>query len=215
MRVRSHSHKDVTVVGQNVGAISLPRSHRPRKETVQVDIEWEKIQSGSHTPSFVARIHEPHLASFKAECKVNLLAVCIFPPKSIEPSKLLKGDFIPSPLSHPVNFSCVLSLLNIQSGKELSIVSLFQFLVKAMISFKCLASQAATTSSKTIMFSFHVVPVNPLGEGYRLVLRQDHRLIKFLLESHVKPVIKPNLLLNMSWVFFSSFPLPTLFCPYS
>jgi hypothetical protein len=107
------------LIGRNVGAVSLPRSHRPLKETVQVGIECEKIQSGSYTPSFVARIHEPHLASFKAECKVNLLVDCIFPPETKEPSKPLKGDFIPSPLDHPVKFPCVLSLLNIQSGKEL------------------------------------------------------------------------------------------------
>jgi hypothetical protein len=32
----SLSHKNVSVVGRNVGAISFPRSHRPTKKMIQV-----------------------------------------------------------------------------------------------------------------------------------------------------------------------------------
>jgi hypothetical protein len=65
------------------------------------------IHSGSHTLSFVARIHEPHLARIEAECIVNLVAVCIISPKPKEPSKLLKGYLILHSLDHPMKFSCV------------------------------------------------------------------------------------------------------------
>jgi hypothetical protein len=72
---------------------------------VQVSIEREKIQSGSHTHSFVVRVHETYLACIKAKCKVNLVAVCIFSSKSKEPSKVLIGDHIPPSLGHPIEFS--------------------------------------------------------------------------------------------------------------
>jgi hypothetical protein len=62
MGARSHNHLEIPVVGRNVRVISFLRSHRPSKKTVQVGIERKKIRSGSHTPSFIARVHESHLA---------------------------------------------------------------------------------------------------------------------------------------------------------
>jgi hypothetical protein len=88
-------------------------SHRPLKKTVQVGIEWKKIRSGSHAPSFVARVHESHLACIMVECIVNLVAVCIFFAKSKEPSKLLIGYLIPPSLGHPMELSCVPPFLNL------------------------------------------------------------------------------------------------------
>jgi hypothetical protein len=82
-------------------------SHRPPKEAVQVGIEGKKIRSSSHTPSLIARIHEPHFACIEAEYIVNLVAIYIILPKPKEPSKLLKGDLIPLFLSHPMKFSYV------------------------------------------------------------------------------------------------------------
>jgi hypothetical protein len=97
---------------------------------IQVSIEWKKIHSGSHTLSIVARIHEPHFAYFKPECKVNLDAVCIISAKIKEPSKLLKGDLIPPSLGHSMEFSYVPPILNKQSGIELSYYLVVPILLK-------------------------------------------------------------------------------------
>jgi hypothetical protein len=82
MGVRSHSHKEITVVGWNIGAISFPKRHRPPKEMVQVGVEWKQVRGGSHTPSFVARVHESQFVCFKMESKVNLDMVYIILSKS-------------------------------------------------------------------------------------------------------------------------------------
>jgi hypothetical protein len=151
------------VVGWNVGAISFPRSHRPLKQVVQVSIEREKIRSSSHTPSFVARVYEPHLAHIKAECKVNLVVVCIFSPKSKEPSKVLIGDHIPPFLGHPIKFSCISPLLNIQGGKELS----YDFIVPILSEGHDIPQVFGSTSSHHLIkdpvtLALHVVSIYPL-----------------------------------------------------
>jgi hypothetical protein len=80
--VRSHSYKEIPVVGWNVGTICFPRSLRPPKKMVQVSIEGKKILSGSHTSSFIAMIHESQFSRIKTECKMNLVEIIIFFSKS-------------------------------------------------------------------------------------------------------------------------------------
>jgi hypothetical protein len=89
---------------------------------------------------------------------------------------------------------------------------MFQFLVKGHDFFQVFGLTSSYHFIKdSIMLSFLVVPINPLGESYRLGLRLDHKLIKILLESHVKPVVKPNLLFNKSWIFFPLLPYQLCF----
>jgi hypothetical protein len=172
---RSHSHKEILVVGWNVEAISFPRSHCPLKNMVQVGIERKKICSGFHTPSFVARIHESHLARIKAECHVNLVVVFNSLPKSKEPSKVFIDDLIPPSISHPMKFSCVPALLNIQGDKELS----YDFIVPILSESHDIPQVFGFTCNHhlikgPVMLSLHVILVNPLEESYRFVLRNDH-----------------------------------------
>jgi hypothetical protein len=157
-------------------------SHHPPKKTVQVGIQGKQIRGSSHTPSLVARIHEPHFACFKAECKVNLDVVCIIPPKAKKSSKLLKGDLIPPSLGHPIELCYYFVVLILLESHEFSQVF-------------------GSTSSHNlikyhVMLSLHVSPINPLGDCHRLVLCNNDGLIEVLLKCHVKSIINPLFHLN-------------------
>jgi hypothetical protein len=119
---------------------------------------------------------------------MNLVAISIFSSESKKPSKLLVGDLIPPPIRNAVDFSCVPPLLNIHGGKEMSYYFTIPILseghdISQVLSFTC----SHHLIKDPVMLSLYVVPDNPLGESYRLALRNDHRLIKVLLECRVKP----------------------------
>jgi hypothetical protein len=163
----------------------LPQESSSSKKMVQVGIEGKQVRSSSNTPSFAARAHESHPAIVKAGCKVNLDVICIIPSKSKEPSKLLKGDLIPSPLSHPIEIPRA-SLFNIQGGIELSNYLIVPILLNRHDIPKCLALQAATTSSKIVScfastsssselllalgLGSSLIVMSPLGRSCRLVV---------------------------------------------
>jgi hypothetical protein len=172
-------------------------SHHPLKKTVQVGIQGKQIRGSSHTLSLVARIHEPHFACFKAECKVNLDAVCIIPPKAKKSSKLLKSDLIPPSLGHPMEFPCISRIFNKQSGIELC----YYFVVLILLESHEFSQVFGSTSSHNlikyhVMLSLHVSPINPLGDCHRLVLCNNDGLIEVLLKCHVKSIINPLFHLN-------------------
>jgi hypothetical protein len=133
---------------------------------------------------------------------VNLVAVCIFSPKSKEFSKVLIGYLIPPPLRHPVKISYISPLLNIQGGKELSNCLIILILSKShnisqVFGFTC----NHIIIKDPIMLSLHVVSVNPLGNCHRLIFGDHYQLIKVMLECSVKHVVNPNLLLNKPQIF--------------
>jgi hypothetical protein len=172
------------------------------------------MRSDSHTPSFVARIHESYLARIKTECNVSLVAISIFSSESKKPSKLLIRNLIPPSLGHLVDFSCVLPLLNIQGSKELS----YYFIVPILFESHGIPQMLGFTCSHhfikdPIMLSLNVGPVNPLGKSYQLVLRNNHRLIKVLLECRVNSIINSNLIFNKPWIFLPLFPHQIYFAP--
>jgi hypothetical protein len=80
---------------------------------VQVGIERKKFLVVPTLPLLFLGYMNLYLACIKAECVVNLVAVCIFLPKSKEPSKLLIGDLIPPSLSHLMELSCAPPFLNV------------------------------------------------------------------------------------------------------
>jgi hypothetical protein len=138
---------------------------------------------------------------------VKLVAVCIFSPKSKEPSKLLIGDLIPPSLGHPMKLPCVPPFLNIQSGRELS----YDFIVLILSESHDIPQVFGFTSSHhlikdPITIALHVVPVNPLRNCHRLSLGNDDELIEVLLKYRVKSVVNARFLLNKPQVFFSLFP---------
>jgi hypothetical protein len=81
-----------------------------------------------------------------AESKVNLDEVCIMLSKSKEPNKLPIGDLIPSSLSHPMELLCILPLLYIQGGKELS----YDFIVPILLESHKLSQVLGSTSSHNL-----------------------------------------------------------------
>jgi hypothetical protein len=52
-----------------------------------------------------------------------------------------------------------------------------------------------------IMLTLHIVPINPLRDGYRLAFGNDDRLIEVLLKYYVKHLVNANLLLNKCRIF--------------
>jgi hypothetical protein len=90
----------------------------------------------------------------------------------------------------------------LKTGKELSNYLIVPILGKGHDFFQVFSLTSSYNLIKDpVIFFLHAVPVNPLGESYPLVLRNDNRLIEVLLECRVKPVINPNLLLNKSQIF--------------
>jgi hypothetical protein len=163
MGAPSHCYKNVAVVRWNFGAISFPRSYHLPEKMVQICIEGKKIHSGSCTLSFVAWIHKLELACINADCHVNLVAVCISSPKSKEPSKVLIGDLIPPPLHHPMEFSCISPLLNIQGGKEFSDYLIVPILLKGHNLSQVFGLTCSHHLIKDeIMLVFHVISIYPL-----------------------------------------------------
>jgi hypothetical protein len=133
---------------------------------------------------------------------VNLGAVCISSPKSKEPSKVLIGDLIPPPLHHPMKFPFVSPLLNIQGGEELCDDLIVPVLSKShdisqVFGFTC----SHNLIKYRIMLSLLVISINPMRYCHRLVLGDDDRIIKILLECRVKHVVNSNLLLSKPQIF--------------
>jgi hypothetical protein len=169
-------------------------------------MKGKKIRSGSHTPSLVARIYEPHFACIKAEGKVNLVVVCINLSKFKEPSKLLKGDLIPSPLGHPMKLPCISPLLNIQGGKELRDDLIIPILLERHDIHQVLGSTCSHYFIKDpVMLSLHIGLVNPLRNCYGLGLGNDDGLIEVMLNCRMKSIVNAKFLFQQAKSFLFSF----------
>jgi hypothetical protein len=164
---------------------------------VQVGIEGKQVQSSSNTPSFAARVHESHPATVKAGCKVNLVAVCVIPSKSKEPTKLLKGDLIPPFLVHPIELPRVPPLFNIQGGIELSNYLIIPILLKRHGIPQVFGSTRSHYLIKDhVMLCLHIGLVNPLRNCHGLGLGNDYRLIEVLLKCRVKSIVNAMFFFN-------------------
>jgi hypothetical protein len=128
---------------------------------------------------------------------VNLMAICIISSKSKEPSKLLKGDLILSSLSHPVKFSYVFPLFNIQADIELNNYLIIPILLERYDILQVFGSTSSHYLIKDhVMLSFHVRPLNPLKKCNGPGLDNDDRLIEVLLKCCVKSIANDGFLLN-------------------
>jgi hypothetical protein len=146
---------------------------------------------------------------------VNLDTVCIILSKFKKSSKLLIGNHIPHSLYHPMKYSCVPSILNIQSGIELSYYLIILTLLEGHDIPQVLGSTSSHYLIKDhVIFSLHIGPIYPLVHCYGPGLGDDNRLIKVLLKSRVKSVVHARFLLNKQMVFFS-FPSISPSCPCS
>jgi hypothetical protein len=105
---------------------------------------------------------------------VNLVVVCIISPKTKEPSKLFKGDFIPPSLDHLMKFSCVPPLLNIQGGQQL----IDDLIIPILLESHAIPQMLGSTSThylikEHVMLSLHVSPIYPLEHCHGLGLCND------------------------------------------
>jgi hypothetical protein len=147
---------------------------------------------------------------------VNLDSICIILSKFKKSSKLLIGNHIPPSLCHPIKYSCVPPILNIQSGIELSYYLIIPTLLEGHNIPQVLVSTCSHYFIKDpIMFSLHIGLIYPLGHCYRPGLGDDNGLIKVLLKGRVKSVVHAQFLLNKSEGFLFSFPSLSLSCPCS